>query len=458
MNSAFHKTLLALLLLAAVFSAQGAQIQYVHRVTPSADGKSATLERRNATGGAWQTFVALPSKYASGDGWGWNWIIDWAAQDSGTGAFCMGYTVWGPVVDLAVWYSEGFTGCTLDSGNTWHWLKNTTKPDGTSKPFYGNVQKIHLQPGQILISTTGGEYIARGNTIGSTPPYTLKIEQTKDYGCGSQCVLLITGLSRVWYDPTQPGQGLTFTYEPTSWGSVSYWAYFTAYDTDGTSTWWLSLPGGWWSDKQGNFASYGGPALQDTWSTALLRSNDVGYVDYQFIYPSQINATFHYGVDSSGARISPNVWQKTLTLVPFDTPPTGGTPNCTGVPANATCADIALEGRSRVWYDPAQSGQGFTLTAVNGMYWGYYTAYDTDGKAAWWLFNSVGPLNGSNQFSFDLMDYSGPPLYTAWDTTKISSRVAGTGTLVMNSASQMTLTIRIGNNVRTLNLVPFDLP
>lgn len=456
MNSAFHKTLLALLLLAAVFSAQGAQIQYVHRVTPSADGKSATLERRNAAGGNWQSFVELPSRYAPGSAWGWGWPFRWAAQDPGSGTFCLEYTVYGDVLDLAVFKSESFKGCTFDSGNSWHWIKDS------AVPFYGNVQKVRLQQGRAVISTTGGEYVASIDTSGAaTPPYDLKIEQTKDYGCGTLCTQLLTGLSRVWYDPSQSGQGLTYTYIPTptpsDLGGVTKWSYFTAYDTDGSSAWWLGRDGAQ-APAIESLLSYSGPAIQRSWTTGQVSSNEVGYMDYEFIYPSQMNVTLHYGTYLSGQRVDPNAWQKSLILVPFDTPPTGGTPNCTGVPANATCADIALEGRSRVWYDPAQSGQGFTLTAVNGMYWGYYTAYDSEGKAAWWLFNSVGPLDGSNQFSFDLMDYSGPPLYTTWDAGKISSRVVGSGTLVMTSASQMSLTIRIGNTVRTLNLVPFDLP
>ncbi len=438
-----HTIVLSLALLLAAISAQGAQIQYVHRIAPSADGKSATLERRNAAESNWQSFVELPSRYAPGSAWGWSWPLRWAAQDQSSGTFCLKYEVQGPPLDLAIFAYESFMGCTFDSGNSWHWIKDSRLP------FYGNVQKVRLEQGRAIISTTGGEYAASVDTSGTVPPYNLKIAQTRDYGCGTLCTQLLTGLSRVWYDPSQPGQGLTYTYIPTSWGGVDKWSYFTAYDTDGSTTWWL---GPW------DLASYNGPAIQDSWNTSQVSSNKIGTATFEFIYPSQMNVTFHYGINSSGTRISPNVWQKTLTLVPFDTPPTGGTPNCAGVPANATCADIVLEGRPRIWYDPAQSGQGFTLTAVNGQYWGYYTAYDSEGKAAWWLLNSPGPLDGSNQFSFDLMEYSGPALYTTWDASKVSSRVAGNGTLVMNSASQMSLTIRIGNTVRNLNLVPFDLP
>ncbi len=457
MNSAFLKTLLSLLLLAAAFSAQGAQIQYVHRITPSADSNSAVLERRVAAGGNWEGFVALPSRFTENiqrtSGYGnapRSWRLDWAAQDPGSGTFCLGYDVEGNEIDRffsGVPLHERSVGCTFDSGNAWHWFNWK----GASFQLLGNVQKMRLQQGRAIVSTAGGEYVASIDTSGTTPPYTLKFEQTRD--CGSDCPRLLaglTGLSRIWYDPSQPGQGLTYTSRPASdrLGS-EYWAYFTAYDTDGSATWWL---GPW------GLVSYNGPGIQDPWNGSLVSSSTIGHVTFEFIYPSQMNATFNYGTNASGARISPNVWQKTLTLVPFDTPPTGGTPNCTGVPANAVCADIALEGRPRVWYDPAQSGQGLTLTAVNGKYWGYYTAYDSEGKAAWWLFNSPGPLDGGNQFSFDLMDYSGPALYTAWDAGKVSSRVAGSGTLVMTSATRMSLTIRSGNTVRNLNLVPFDVP
>lgn len=458
MGSAFHKTLLVLLLLTSAFSAQSAQIQYVHRITPSADSNSAVLERRAATGGNWETFATLPSRFTENiqrtSGYGnapRGWRLDWAAQDPGSGAFCLGYDVEGNEIS-SFWAGtpvhEQFSGCTFDAGDAWHWFNWK----GANFQLLGHVLKIRQQQGNIIISTAGGKYVAGIDTSGTTPPYTLRVEQTQ--GCGSDCPQLLaglTGLSRVWYDPSQPGQGLTYTARPSSDGreGSEYWTYFTAYDTDGSTTWWL---GPW------GLVSYNGPAIQDSWNIDLVSSNTIGYVTFEFIYPSQMNAIFHYGTDPTGALIGSTVWNKTLTLVPFDTPPTGGTPNCAGVPANATCADTALEGHSRVWYDPAQSGQGFTLTAVDGKYWGYYTAYDSEGKAAWWLFNSVGPLNGSNQFSFDLMDYSGPALYSTWDASKVSSRVAGSGTLVMTSATQMSLTIRIGNTVRNLNLVPFDLP
>lgn len=343
---------------------------------------------------------------------------------------------------------EQFTGCTFDSGSTWHWFNWKE----ASFRLQGHTQRIRLQQSRTFISTAGGEYVASIDTSGAIPPFTLKIEQI--HGCGSDCPGLLTGLSglsRVWYDPSQPGQGLTYTTRPASENRSGNenWAYFTAYDTDGSTTWWL---GPW------GLVAYNGPAIQDRWNSDQISSSIIGNMTFEFIYPAQINATLHYGLNSSGMQISPNIWQKTLTLVPFDTPPTGGTPDCAGVPANSTCADIALEGWPRVWYDPAQSGQGFTLTAVNGKFWGYYTAYDEQGKAAWWLFNSSGPGAGSKQFTFDFIDYSGPPLYTNWDASKISSRIAGTGILNMTSPSQMSLTIRIGNIVRNLNLVPFDVP
>ncbi len=465
MKPALARAISLALLLIITFSAQSAGAQYLHRISVSADTLGATLERRNAVGGNWQAFVVLPAPaqppYFAGQTPTVTWNLQWAAQDAASPAFCVGY-------QNTVRYMnqdpirDDYAGCSLDAGLTWNWFKSW---ENLGSMPTGMVQNIVLQSGRILISTTTGQFVAMVGNATTGRFFTLSIEQTQNIDCNilHDCRPL-SGLARVWYDPSQPGQGITFTQKTTNQiYADGAWAYFTAYDTDGSAAWWLAPYFSLSSEipqliNRSELLSYTGSALGGIWNSSQIHSSTAGVFSLSLVPPSQMDVTLQYGSDWGGNPIGTRQWSKTLNLVPFDTPSIRGIPNCAGVPANATCADLALAGRPRVWYDPAQSGQGLTLTAVNGKYWGYYTAYDSEGKAAWWLFNSPGPLDGSNQFSFDLMDYSGPALYTTWDASKVFSRVAGSGTLVMTSASRMSLTIRIGSTFRNLNLVPFDLP
>lgn len=427
---------------------------YVFRIhaVESATATTNTLERRSTTDTSWTVVSTQISASLV--------VLDWATYDQNNpDILCFRY-----FVNTIMGSGYPVLQCSMDSGKNWAIFWETT-PEQSYYDLRGNfIRSIRKISGnQILISTTDNDYHA---TLTSLPDFssnggTLVIEKLssnkvpacKADATSSKCIhQIMTGRPRVWYDPFQPGQGFTLTEV-----SGGYWGYFTSYDAYGSSSWWLATPYGGLHAL--NLGLFSGPSLSNSWDMSRISSRFVGIGNTTYQGPTQMRLEVDFGYYWDAFRHDPILERRFLTLVPFDAPSIAtDTPDCGSVPTNRLCADAYLNGWPRVWYDPAQSGQGFTLTAVNGAFWGYYTAYNDNGSAAWWLFTSAGPNVGSNQFSFELHEYSGPGIGSIWDINKLNSRVAGTGQLIMYGPDRMTLDIQLGSTQRRLALVPFDTP
>lgn len=132
-------------------------------------------------------------------------------------------------------------------------------------------------------------------------------------------------------------------------------------------------------------------------------------------------------------------------------------PACAGLAADQLCANLALAGYPAVWFDPEQSGQGITLVARQGQFWGYFTVYDEFGDAHWYLFQFSLP-DGMPEASalVDLMAFSGPPLGTSWDPALVQGHVIGQATLIFGGPKQMTFRTELPGREISLHLVPFQ--
>lgn len=428
-----------------------AKTNYIFRIQTyqSGTGVTNTLERRSTADANW---IAVGTQMDTASA-----SLIWATYDQNNpDTLCFRY-----FVSTVLGSGYPVLQCSTDSGNNWTTFRETTPEQihyDLSGNFIRSVRKI--SGNQILISTTDNEYLATPTPLSDlfSKGGTLIVEKlpsNKNPVCAVDAASrdclheIMKSRPRVWYDPFQPGQGLTVT--EVNGGS---WSYFTAYDVAGKPMWWLLQP--WRYIAGGNLNLFSGPPLGSNWDASSIHSEPVGSAIYWDEGPSQMRLDVAFQTIFGNGEL---LEKRSLTLVPFDAPPSSSdTPDCSAVPANHLCADAYLNGWPRVWYDPAQAGQGLTLTAVNGAFWGYYTSYNENGSPAWWLFTSAGPTIGSNQFNFELREYSGPGIGNIWDTSKLSSRVAGTGQLTMDGPGRMTLDVQLGSTQRRLALVPFDTP
>ncbi len=466
---------LALLALSGAASLAYAKTSYVFRINGSD-----TLESWNTVDKTWKT-IASP---LAGPSTGFKWV---AYDERNPAAICF---IYGFTQHVAQDYRGIALQCTTDAGRNWSVLLgrfgfsglDPTSPIFTGMEYGQYIRRLQLTgSNRLTLTTTDNDFFitltpaADSGQIGSL---TLQ-KQAKQQVCTSTpladaCIhATMTGRPRVWYDPQNPGQGLTLTE-----ANGFFWAYFTAYDNNGNAAWWmLDWPG--YTGTSGPFVWDGGslelvgggrvarldrftgPAWGSNWNSGLVTAVEAGSGMLSIQGPNQIRVKLGLGQypDPLVHSYDPVNELRQLTLVPFDAPSViTEMPDCSTVPAGHICADTYLNGWSRVWYDPTQPGQGLTLTAVNGAFWGYYTAYDANGAPSWWLFTSSGPLAGSKQFNVDLLAYTGPRIATSWDTSKLRSNVAGNAQLILQNSSLITMDVQIGGKTRSLRLVPFDKP
>lgn len=131
---------------------------------------------------------------------------------------------------------------------------------------------------------------------------------------------------------------------------------------------------------------------------------------------------------------------------------------CAHLAAEQVCANQALVGYPAVWFDPTQPGQGVTLVAREGAFWGFFTAYDESGDAHWYLFQF--PLFKPRGYYFsvvtDLLEFHGPPWGEVWNPAQVQSQIVGEAAIRFQGPNRMEFAHDLGTEPVNLVLEPFQ--
>ncbi len=116
-------------------------------------------------------------------------------------------------------------------------------------------------------------------------------------------------------------------------------------------------------------------------------------------------------------------------------------------------ADSMAANYSGLWWDPSKGGQGISIIQTQDSICGAWYLYDESGQDMWLVFTGV--LASANSLTTELFQYTGPPLGTSWDLSKLKAISRGTMTLTFNGPESASMHYNIGNISGTMNLEPF---
>ena len=143
-------------------------------------------------------------------------------------------------------------------------------------------------------------------------------------------------------------------------------------------------------------------------------------------------------------------------LLVEEQPPLPMPPACEPLPADHVCADLVLENMAAVWFDPTQPGQGVTLIARQGRFWGVFTRYDSQGDPHWYLFEAL--HDQMNPYiRTDLLEFTGPPMGSEWDPALVQGTPVGEVSMSLLTPHQIRFSYEIPDERGSLELVAFDL-
>ncbi|MFO1351010.1 MAG: M4 family metallopeptidase [Gammaproteobacteria bacterium] len=225
-------------------------------------------------------------------------------------------------------------------------------------------------------------------------------------------------ISKVWYDPSQNGQGLQILQQ----GNTLSGAWFL-YDSNGAGMW-VTFAGAPLVNQTAtvDLLRFTGPALGAPWNNALVQSASVGSGTLNFTTAAQ--ASFDYTLLGASGH---------LDLASFDA--------------------AAIDPFSGVWFDQGRNGQGLQLVHNGDRLSGAWYLYDQSGAGMWLSF--VGNLATDNTMTAPLLRFTGPPLGTPWNSALVQNSVAGKVSLRFASASAATLNATVSAVPVSLNLIPF---
>lgn len=224
-------------------------------------------------------------------------------------------------------------------------------PTFAAAPARGQAQGTSIHPGateavDLLLPTLtpGRWYITPVNNGGDAA--TITLTSKLDFGAGESR----PGMQG-YFNPSRSGHGMFLSQAEAAWALVWY-----TYLEDGTPTWYLAAG----AAPQGNAGSWRAPLLRYTWNGTALASN-VGEVVLTFAGPTGF--TFSWLLDGRyGSE-------------PFQTSAGASCPSVGGAPASYSGA----------WANPAESGWGFSVTAVASAEADAAYLFDAQGVARWLL-------------------------------------------------------------------------
>jgi len=116
----------------------------------------------------------------------------------------------------------------------------------------------------------------------------------------------------------------------------------------------------------------------------------------------------------------------------------GGTPSST----TSTSAPVPTQNYSDMWWNPAESGWGLSLTQHNATIFGAWYIYDASGRAVW-LVMPGGQWMSGTIFAGDLYSVTGPDPRGAFDPAQVVRTRAGSATLAFSGIDRATLSYQV---------------
>lgn len=109
-------------------------------------------------------------------------------------------------------------------------------------------------------------------------------------------------------------------------------------------------------------------------------------------------------------------------------------------------ADDSLALGSDLWWNPAQSGAGITMTQhASGQVFLVWCRYDANGDPVWQVMPGVS-WSGARSFSGQLLETRGPPYFQgAFDTTRVSTAVVGSATVTFSDGDNAVFSYRLAD-------------
>lgn len=230
-----------------------------------------------------------------------------------------------------------------------------------------------------------------------------------------------------WWNANESGWGITIT----DHGTNAFVQWYT-YDQSGHNQKYVISGGTFSNDKcqfSGNITHVTGPSWTlPTFDPNLVTRTTVGSGSFDFCPPDLAAGTivFNYTVDGITGS-------KQLTRLPFgnDVPRQGGN-------ANTGASDF-----TDLWWNPAESGWGVSVTQHGDNLFFRVFAYDTDNKPLLFVVPGV-TFNSATSFTGNLVLTSGPWFgSTPFDPSQVVRTTAGTATLTFTDANNGVLTYTV---------------
>jgi YVTN family beta-propeller protein len=247
----------------------------------------------------------------------------------------------------------------------------------------------------------------------------------------------------LWWNPAESGWGVHLVQQ----GNILFATWFT-YDADGTGMW-LVMSNGvntGPSTYSGALHRTTGPSFDSVpWKPAEVTSTPVGTATFAFTGPDR--GTFTYTVNGI-------TQSKVITPLQFSSP----MPNCTaGGTAGATTNYQDLW-----WRSPAgsESGWGVNIAHQGDVLFATWFTYGATGKGRW-LSMSAGVPTGTNQYSGELYQTSGPPFSNQpWDPAKVTRLAVGTATFTFTDSDNGTFDFDLQGVTRSVPItrLAYSLP
>jgi len=222
--------------------------------------------------------------------------------------------------------------------------------------------------------------------------------------------------SDLWWNPQQPGWGITITQHPNGKVFVAWYAY----DTQGRQVWRV-IPEGTWQDAKtlaGAIYETRGPAyFEGAFDPAHVSSAVVGFATLAF--DSGNAASFTYRLDEGTEATIPIVRE------------------LYGVPLGYRVGSFG-----DLWWNPSESGWGVAVNQHYNKVFATWYVYDSAGHPQWLVLpDSTSSLNADGtSFSGAIYVTSAPPSMGAFDPHGVTVTQVGTATLAFPDPGTGTLT------------------
>jgi hypothetical protein len=216
--------------------------------------------------------------------------------------------------------------------------------------------------------------------------------------------------SDIWWDPAEPGWGLTLADH-----EINLWAVWYTYRQDGSPTW-MFVSGGTFDAGHTRFSGTlyqaTGPSWRAAFTSRAVTVNPVGSVTLDFAPAGAAGgqATFTYTVGNVTAT-------KKIERYPF-----GNAPSNWGRDA------------TDLWWNPAESGWGIALTQHGSTLFGVWYTYDDTGQPLF-VFMPAGIAGTGGQFAGDLFTAQGSWFGGPYDGSKAHTVPFAAGKLTLTAGA-----------------------